>query len=159
MDFESGNYQLYKLIHIVGGIILLGNIIVTAVWKTLADVTKEPKIVAYAQRLVTITDFAFTLVGVFLVLVTGYILAENFGGVSGQSWLIKALSLFSASAVIWIVILIPVQVMQSRMASAFQNGGTIPQRYWVLSRIWAIVGSIAVILPFTVLYFMVFKPQ
>ncbi len=68
MDFESGTYQLYKLIHVAGGIILLGNIIVTAVWKTLADVTKEPKIVAYAQRLMTITDFAFTLVGVLLVL-------------------------------------------------------------------------------------------
>ncbi|MEE9303233.1 DUF2269 family protein [Candidatus Vondammii sp. HM_W22] len=66
---------------------------------------------------------------------------------------------FFASAVIWIVILIPAQVMQSRMASAFQNDGTIPQRYWMLSRIWAIAGSIAAILPFTVLYFMVFKPQ
>ncbi|VAX03954.1 hypothetical protein MNBD_ALPHA03-1742, partial [hydrothermal vent metagenome] len=113
---------------------------------------------AYSQHLVTITDFIFTLVGVILVLASGYIMAEKFGGVNGTSWLIAGLGLFSLSAVIWIVILIPIQVMQSRMARSFKDGGNIPRRYWMLSKIWLFAGTIATILPFSVLYFMVIKP-
>lgn len=155
---EIENYQLWKLIHLVGVVIFLGNITVTAVWKILANATGEPKIIAYSQRLVTITDFIFTLVGVILILATGYIMAEKFGGVDGEDWLITGLGLFSISAVIWIAILIPVQVMQSRMARSFKDGGNIPQRYWTLSNIWLFFGAIATILPFSALYFMVIKP-
>ncbi len=158
MDFEFGSLQFYKLLHIFGAIMLVGNITVTAVWKTLANYTEEPKIVAYAQRLVTITDVVFTFGGVVLILISGYIMAESFGGIHGTSWLTAAMSIFSASAVIWVVILIPVQMAQSRMARDFRDGGPIPPRYWVLSKIWMVAGTLAVILPFAVLYFMVVKP-
>ena len=48
-------YLAFKVIHLLGVVLFLGNIIVTAVWKTLADRTREPRTIAYAQRLVTVT--------------------------------------------------------------------------------------------------------
>ena len=57
------NYLLAKSLHIFGAVLFLGNIIVTALWKVMADRTRNPAIVAYSQRLVTITDFAFTEIG------------------------------------------------------------------------------------------------
>ncbi|MEE9272145.1 MAG: DUF2269 family protein [Robiginitomaculum sp.] len=157
MSVELGSYPFWKLIHIVGVVIFLGNITVTAVWKTLANATKEPKVIAYAQRLVTITDIWFTFGGVVLILISGYNMAEQFGGITGTVWLKKALTLFIASAVIWLVILIPVQIMQSKMAKSFQNDTMIPERYWKLSKVWALAGTITVILPFIILYLMVAK--
>jgi uncharacterized membrane protein len=146
-------------LHILGVVVFLGNIIVTAVWKGLADRTRDPRVVAYAQRLVTVTDIAFTATGAALIAVSGPVLADDFGGIGGQSWITWGFALFIASGVIWLAVLIPVQVLQARLARSFADGGVIPERYWTLARIWNVFGTIAVVLPLANLYFMVFKPD
>jgi uncharacterized membrane protein len=42
-------YALFKTIHIVGVIILLGNVTVTAFWKALAERTSNVELIAHAQ--------------------------------------------------------------------------------------------------------------
>jgi uncharacterized membrane protein len=146
-------------LHILGVVLFLGNIIVTAVWKMLADRTQSPPVVAYAQRLVTVTDIAFTATGVVLIIVSGQVMADDFGGVfSGPTWLTIGWSLFIASGVIWLAVLIPVEVMQARLAREFRDSDVIPDRYWRLSLVWAIFGSVATLLPMVNIYLMVFKP-
>jgi len=152
------NYQLLKSIHLLGVTIFLGNIIVTAVWKMLADKTKNPAIVAYAQRLVTITDFAFTAIGVLLILISGRMMASKIGEISDILWLSWGWWLFIASGIIWVFILIPVQIKQAKLAKDFSTKKEIPEIYWTLSKYWIIFGVIATILPLANLYFMVFKP-
>ena len=152
------DHLFLKSLHLLGAVIFLGNIIVTAVWKVLADRTQNPAIVANAQRLVTVTDFVFTAPGAALILVTGLLMAPAFGGLHEILWLSWGVGLFIASGVIWAVVLIPVQVMQARMARHFAAGEDIPARYWKLSRIWIGFGLVATILPLANLYFMVFKP-
>jgi uncharacterized membrane protein len=126
----------------------------------LADRTKSPPVVAYAQRLVTITDIAFTATGVLLIIVSGQVMAEDFGGVfGGPMWLTIGWSLFIASGVIWAAALIPIEVKQARLAKQFAGEPAIPERYWRLSRLWAVFGTIATVLPLANLYFMVFKPD
>ncbi|MGA8688715.1 MAG: DUF2269 family protein [Methyloceanibacter sp.] len=66
------SYLAFKVVHLLGVVLFLGNIIVTGVWKTLADQTREPPTIAYAQRLVTITDWVFTLGGIVLILIGAY---------------------------------------------------------------------------------------
>ena len=151
-------YLLLKSIHLLGVTIFLGNIIITAVWKVLADRTRSPAIVAYAQRLVTITDFAFTAIGVLLILVSGRMMASRFGEIGDILWLSWGWWLFIASGVIWVLILIPVQIKQTKLAKDFSKKSWIPENYWTLSNYWAVFGIIATILPLANLYFMVFKP-
>jgi uncharacterized membrane protein len=69
------NYLLLKSLHLLGVTLFLGNIIVTALWKMLADRTKSPSVVAFSQRLVTVTDFVFTVTGVLLIMITGRMMA------------------------------------------------------------------------------------
>jgi len=152
------NYQLLKTVHLLGVTIFLGNIIVTAVWKVLADKTKTPAIVAYAQRLVIVTDFTFTAVGVLLILVSGRMMASGFGEIGEVFWLSWGWWLFIASGVIWVIILIPLQIKQAKLAKDFATKEEIPESYWVLSRYWVMFGIIATILPPANLYFMVVKP-
>jgi uncharacterized membrane protein len=140
-------------------VLFLGNIIVTAVWKALADQTREPRTIAYAQRLVTVTDWIFTLGGIVLILVGGYGMVATAGlDPLGHAWLIWGQGLFIASAVIWVLFLIPTQMAQARIARSFKQGGPIPESYWRLGKRWAIWGTIATLLPLANLYFMVFKP-
>ena len=67
----GNTYLLLKSLHILGAVIFLGNIIVTGWWKVMADRTRNPVIIAFAQRQVTLTDYIFTGGGVVLILATG----------------------------------------------------------------------------------------
>ena len=147
----------WLVLHILGVVIFLGNIIVTAVWKVLADRTRNPAVVGYAQRLVTITDTAFTATGATLITVSGLMLADRFGGVGGPGWLTLGFALFISSGVIWVTTLIPIQVLQSRLARSFAGDGVIPERYWRLATLWYVLGGIAIVLPLVNIYLMVVK--
>ena len=153
------SYLAFKVVHLLGVVLFLGNIIVTGVWKTLADQTREPSTIAFAQRLVTITDWVFTLGGIILILIGAYGMVAT-GGLDPlrTTWLLWGQGLFIVSGVIWALILVPTQISQARMARDFARGGAIPARYWHLGRRWMIWGTIATLLPLANLYVMVVKP-
>lgn len=152
------NYLLLKSLHLLGVVLFLGNITVTAVWKVLADRTRHPQTIAYSQRLVTITDLVFTAAGAVLIVVTGRLMAERHGGIDAASWITWGWWLFIVSGILWVLLLIPIQVMQARLAKQFALTNNIPEEYWVLSKWWGVVGLTATVLPLMNLYFMVFKP-
>ena len=152
------SYDAFKVIHLAGVVIFLGNIIVTGIWKVMADRTQEARIIAYAQRLVTITDWIFTAGGAMLIVLGAYGMVFTAGLDLTQFWLALGQSLFVASGVIWAAILIPTQIVQARQARAFAAGGPIPESYWRHSRRWMIWGTIATLLPLANLYVTVVKP-
>ena len=155
----GNTYLVLKSAHIFGVILLLGNLIVTAWWKLMANRTKNPSIIAFAQRQVTLTDFVFTAPGALLAILAGDSMAYNFIGDSWSiEWLTWGRCLFITSGIIWISILIPTQIKQARLARNFANSKSIPDEYWKLSTRWNIFGTIAVVLPLINIYWMVFKP-
>ncbi len=159
MGFKFMNYYLLlKMLHIFGVIIFLGNIIVTAFWKTIADLSKDWKIISFSQKLVTYTDIVFTLIGVLLISVTGILMAQHFEHYLRIKWIVWGLSLFIASGVIWVLVLIPLQIKLHQIANQFKKNKTIPEEYWKLEKYWMIFGIIATILPLMNLYWMVVKP-
>jgi len=153
------SYEAFKVVHLFGVVVFLGNIIVTALWKVMADRTGEARIIAHAQHLVTLTDWLFTTGGVVLILIGAYGMA----GVAGldlrhTTWLVWGQALLIVSGLIWVALLIPTQIAQARQARAFAQDGAIPDSYWRYSRRWMIWGIIATIVPLANLYIMVFKP-
>ena len=160
---ESGmgnTYLILKSVHIFGVMLLMGNIIVTAWWKFMANKTKDPSVIAFAQRQVTLTDFVFTAPGALLAITAGDSMAYGFmSNTWDVQWLTWGRCLFIASGIIWITVLIPTQIKQARMARTFIANKSIPNEYWKLSKRWNIFGAIAVLLPLINIYWMVFKPK
>jgi uncharacterized membrane protein len=154
----DNSYLWLKTIHVFGVVIFLGNIIVTGWWKNMADLTRNPQIIAYAQRQVTLTDFIFTGGGVLILLVAGMVNVHMHNMSYAAKWLSHGMSIFLASGVIWVAVLIPVQIKQARMAKDFASTGQIPEQYWKLCTTWNVFGVIATLLPLANLYWMVFKP-
>lgn len=153
------DYSSLKTLHIAGAVAFLGNIIITGWWKAMADRTRNVQTIAYAQRQVTVTDWIFTFGGIITILLTGYGMTAHMGDEIWQErWLQWGYALFVASGVIWVFILIPVQIIQARMAKRFTKGGDIPDRYWTLGKIWLVFGVTATILPIINIYWMTFKP-
>lgn len=151
-------YLALKSLHILGVVLFVGNIIVTGWWKVQADRTRNPAIVAFAQRQVTLTDWIFTFGGSALVVIGAYANALLHGLDLTAPWLLWGQAMFFLSGLLWVAILIPVQIKQARLARGFAGGGPIPDKYWRLNRVWLWVGILATVLPAANLYFMVFKP-
>jgi uncharacterized membrane protein len=152
------SYLLLKSLHIVGVVVFIGNIVVTAWWKVMADRTGDPRIIAFAQRQVTLTDWVFTFGGIVLLAIGGYGNAGLNHIPMTISWLAWGNGLFIASGLIWIGVLIPLQVKLARIARAFSDGSAIPDTYWRLERLWGVFGILATVLPLANIPIMVFKP-
>ncbi len=138
--------------------LLLGNVIVTGVWKALADRTRVAATVAYAQRLVILTDWIFTGGGIALILIGGYAMAGSAHlSLLHTRWLLWGQTLFGLSALIWLFVLLPVQAAQSRLAQRFAADGEIPAVYSDLSRRWLRWGVLATVPLVIILCLMVLK--
>jgi uncharacterized membrane protein len=156
----DNTYLALKSLHVLGAVLFLGNIIVTGWWKFMADRTRDPRVIAFAQRQVTLTDLVFTAGGAALLLGAGWGNAALHGmDLGAMRWLAWGFGLFLASGAIWVAILIPIQIKQAGMAKLFANGGVISDDYWRLTRLWNGFGALATILPLINIYWMVFKPS
>ena len=125
----DNSYLWLKTIHLLGVVLFLGNIIITGWWKYTADLTRNPQIIAYAQRQVTLTDFIFTGGGVLILLVAGMLNVYMHDMSYSAKWLNHGMAIFVASGIIWAAILIPIQIKQAKMAKIFANTGVIPDQY------------------------------
>jgi uncharacterized membrane protein len=151
-------YLLLKGLHIFGVILLLGNIVVTAWWKIMADRTRDPRVIAFAQRQVTLTDWIFTAPGALITILAGDTMAYGFmSNTWNIAWLVWGRLLFIASGVIWLSVLIPIQMRQAKITRLLDSTDSIPEEYWRLSRRWQLFGTIAAVLPLLNIYWMVFK--
>lgn len=152
-------YLIFKFLHVLGVVLLVGNVTVTAVWKVFADRTREPRTVAFAQRLVTGTDWAFTGTGIVLTIIGGYGMLLVAGiGLAASDWLLWGQILFVASGLVWACVLLPIQIRQARMARTFENRELVPDEYWRLARGWILWGVAATVPLVGALYLMIMKP-
>jgi uncharacterized membrane protein len=149
---------LLKTIHLIGVILFIGNIVVTALWKMVADRTRDIAVIRYATGMVNVTDILFTVGGVAVLLGAGQAMAPSYGGVMATKWILWSYALLAGTGLIWIFLLLPIQITQSRLLKSLGPQEGIPARYWALSRWWAVAGAIATVLPLPAIYLMVAKP-
>ncbi len=139
-------YATFKCLHVLGIALLIGNVTATSVWKVFADRTRQPSVVAFAQQLVTLTDWTLTLGGVMLTLIGGYGMTWLSGLQLWQSgWLLNGQMLFVVSGMVWLFVLVPIQYQQATMARAFDSTGSISTLYWALGRRWIFWGLVATV--------------
>jgi uncharacterized membrane protein len=140
------SYDVLRLLHVLGVVLLVGNVTVTSIWKLYADRTGDPRVIAFAQRLVTITDWFFTFWGIVLLIVGGYGAAWVAGmDPLRDDWLVWAEIMFAIAGAIWLFLLVPIQIRQARMARGFAEGREVPAEYRRLGRLWIVWGSIATV--------------
>jgi uncharacterized membrane protein len=158
LELSAQMYDVFKFLHVVGVVVLVGNVTITAFWKAFSDMTRDPKIVAHAQRGVTVSDFIFTVIGIVLVMVGGYgaaIIKEI--PLFNSFWLVSGQILFAISGMMWLGILVPLQIRQARLARSFADSSEIPAQYWRDARSWLIWGIIATVPLVAAIFVMVVK--
>lgn len=155
----QSSYLFWKMLHIFGVTVFVGNIIVTAFWKLMADRSRDPVVMAFGQKLVNWTDFTFTSLGATLILISGLMMGNPYNNDFWSiNWLSWGVGLFLASALVWGAVLFPLQVKQAWLARKFTAGQKIPEQYQRLGQWWFRVALLAIALALGNLYFMVMKP-
>jgi uncharacterized membrane protein len=154
------DYELLKTLHVIGVILLLGNVTVTASWKAYADLSGDPVKIAFAVRAVVLADYLWTLSGIALTMIGGYGMAWAAGiPLFEDGWMIWSQALFLIAGLLWMFLIVPSQMRMTRLARAFVPGEPVPWAYWRESRWWMLWGSIATV-PLTVaVYVMIAKPD
>lgn len=152
-------YDIAKFLHVTGIVMLMGNITATAFWKVFADRTGDPVVLRFAQRLVTITDLSLTLWGIILTITGGYG-ACWIAGINpfATPWLIWSQVMFVIAGMIWLIVLVPIQIRQARVARGFVAGGEIPDGYRRDSLAWIIWGVIGTVPLVAAVWLMIAKP-
>ena len=150
-------YEIARVLHITGVAMLMGNITVTAIWKVYADRDGSPQVLGFAQRLVTVTDWAMTFWGAILVMAGGYYMAIAGNFPLAEGWLLWSQVLFVLAGMLWLGVLVPIQIRQARLARAFPATG-VGEDYRALSRRWILWGLVATVPLVAVTWLMVAKP-
>lgn len=146
------DYLVIKSLHLVGAVLLLGNVTVTGVWsyylyRHWGDGTVPFRPIA---RAILWTDLAFTAGGGAALTVSGvWMILRMDYPVLATPWLLKGIVALSLSTLSWLAVLLPDQVRLER-----SDDPAVIRR---LFRRWSVVGWASTALLFYALWVMVTK--
>ncbi|XXF74929.1 DUF2269 family protein [Myxococcaceae bacterium GXIMD 01537] len=150
--------NLLKLLHLLAVVVFLGDIVVTAVWRLLADRTREPRVIVYALRLMEISDKYLLTPSAMVLGVTGYLRAHLQGIPLGSSpAFVSAQVLFMVSGAVWSLALRPIQARQLVMAESLGASDASFADYLLLTRRWFFWGLVAMLSAFGSMALMVIR--
>ena len=151
-------YLLYKLLHILSSVVLVGVGAGSAFYLFFTLRTRNVPAIAEVSRLVVIADWCFTTPAILLQPLTGYLLMRTLGFTFETRWIQWTLMLYALAGACWL----PVVWLQIRMrdmaAAASAQGATLPARFWRYAKYWELLGYPAFIAMVVIYWLMVFKP-
>lgn len=145
------DYGVLKTLHVIGAVLLAGNVTVTGVWALLmyrarAEVPFRP-----VARAILWTDL-LTVTGGAMLTITGILMIRQ-ARLSWleMPWLLRGISALIACTLVWLVMLLPDQVRMARLDPGDSG------RLRVLFRRWSVVGWSATLLLYVGIWYMVTK--
>jgi uncharacterized membrane protein len=147
-----GDIPTWRLMHILGAVLLLGNVTVTGFWAAFLYGQRDAVPFRPVARAILWTDLVFTVAGGVLLTFSGIhlVLARGYP-FWGTPWLVKGVGSLAAATFLWLVVLIPDQFRLERLG---------PEDHPGLRRVflrWSVVGWVSTAILFHGLWVMVRK--
>jgi uncharacterized membrane protein len=147
-----------KLLHVVGVVLFLGNVVTGLFWHAHAARTRDPRLLAHAVDGLIRGDRLFTVPGVVLIVASG-VTAAVAGGypLLHTGWIAWSILLFTASGVVFVARVAPLQRRLLALASV-GPGSFDWEGYRRAARAWELWGAVATATPAAAMILMVVKP-
>ena len=145
------SYALLKTLHVIGAVLMVGNVTVTGVWALLLyrmrdQVPFRPvaKVILWADVLTFGGGTLLTITGILMIRASGVPWLET-------PWILWGIGLLAASTFLWLVLLLPDQVRMERVDPRDAD------RLRFLFTRWSVVGWSATVLLYVAIWHMVAK--
>jgi uncharacterized membrane protein len=136
-------YLAHKLLHIVGVVLFMGNLIAGPLWLWFAYAEGDEHTLRWAAGVLAEADIWLTTPGVQLTLWNGLFLAALLGGVRQQPWLMESVVLVLLSSAMSMALVLPWQERLVERAAAGDRAGVRRALLW-----WSLWGTL-VMVPFS----------
>ena len=130
------DYNIHKTLHILGVMLMMGNLVVGPVWLFMAWYSRDQARMAWAAKVLSDCDIWLTTPGVQLAIWNGVCMAGVLGGVHKQPWLLESMALILLTSLFSITLVL---YWQERMVLAAQTDDR-PATWRALVQ-WGIWGS------------------
>lgn len=147
------SYQTHKVLHILGVVLFMGNMIVGPFWFLYAFYSKNKELLLFANKLLQLTDICLTIPGLFVTVINGLFLADFMGGTAEVPWLYYSVILL----IIMGIISIPLIYFQEKMYECIDKE---PENRLGIKKYlyaWSFIGTAVMIPPSIVFYLMIVK--
>lgn len=149
----ADGYLVWKLLHVVGAVLMVGNVVVTGAWAGLLWRQREGATPRQIARGILWTDLFFTFGGGALLTIAGIQLVRLAEWPWRElPWLRHGIELFVLATLVWLAVLLPDQWRMERCAD------TDVARFRRLFRRWMLVGWIDTVILIAALTLMVLRP-
>ena len=151
-------YFLYKLIHILSSVALVGVGFGSAFYLYFTLRGRNVQAIAAVSRLVVAADWCFTTPAIVVQPLSGYLIMREVGFSFQATWLWLALVLYALAGICWL----PVVWLQIRLrdlaAAAAAQQTDLPALFWRYAKRWELLGYPAFAAMLVIYWLMVFKP-
>lgn len=146
-------YLVWKLLHVLGAVLMLGNVIVTGAWAAVLWRHRDEATPRQIARGILWTDVAFTFGGGAMLVIAG-IQMIRLGHLPWRemAWLRHGIELLGVATLVWLVVLLPDQLRME------EHAGKDPARFARCFRRWTIVGWLDTAVLLAALVLMVLRP-
>lgn len=125
---------ILRAVHVLGAILLLGNVIVTGLWAALLWRERDAIPFRHVARVILWADLAFTVLGGTLLTMSGILLViAGHPGWRSTPWIRHGAGALAVATAVWLVLLLPDQWRLLRWRED-------APRYGVVYRRWSAVG-------------------
>jgi uncharacterized membrane protein len=126
---------IWKFLHVLGVVLMLGNVIATGLWAHWAMALRDRQLAAFAAGAILWADLLLTLTGGAMLTIGGLKLALDMGLAWDLPWLKQGVLALAASTGAWLAVLLPLQVVMLRAAKAGDTARLRKAYRW-----WAVLG-------------------
>lgn len=110
------SYALLKTLHVLGAVLLLGNVVVTGFWALFLWRVRDAVPFRPVARAIMWADYLFTIAGGTLLTMTGIMMTQRAGFRPLETpWLLKGMVALGVSMLVWAVLLLPDQWRMERL--------------------------------------------
>ena len=153
-------YQWHKGLHLLGVIMLLGNLMVSAVWMFLAGRTGDAKVLNVSSNIVNWADVCFTGPGLILIVYNGLTLAGRLGGLYENRWISIGFLFLILTGIVWVGFLVRYQFEMVRLSNiSVETNLPLPHEFYRILTKWHWSGIFAILLGLFTIILMVVKPK
>ncbi len=151
----------HRALHVFGGVIFLGNVIVSAVWIVSAHRSNSVPALLFALNTLSRTDAIFIAPGSLLAVMTGIVLADAWNGLFKAGWILTGFVLLVIAGIAWRGFLVPCQetlrmlIQEDAQKARQQFSPSVRHELWK----WYAWGMVAALPPLITLFLMIIKPR